>query len=67
MLSIFSNLAKTAVAVAVAPVSLVADILTLPASAYDPYRGPFDRTAKTLRQASDALDAAVKLEGVDRG
>ncbi len=57
-----TNLLKAAVAVVVTPVAIVADILTLPASSLDPYRGPFDRTAKRLEQAGEALDAAVKPE-----
>lgn len=62
MLSMLNNLTKAAVAVAAAPVAVVADILTLPATSLDPRRGPFDKTAGVLKQASDAFDAAVKPE-----
>lgn len=52
------NLCKAAVAVAVSPVLAVADIATLPASAYDG-RHPFTRTRDALRTAGRALDAAT--------
>lgn len=57
-----TNLTKSAVALAAAPVVLVADIVTLPASSMDPHRGPFDRTADMLDKAGRALDAAVEPE-----
>lgn len=59
MLGLLTNLTKAAVAVVATPVALVADVLTLPASSMDPYRGPFERTARTLKQAGDAFDEAV--------
>lgn len=42
------NLLKAAVAIVAAPVALVVDIVTLPASAEHPTRGAFDRTAAML-------------------
>lgn len=60
MLNLLSNLAKAAVAVAVTPVAIVADVLTLPESSCDPHRGAFDKTAKTLNQAAEAFNEAVK-------
>jgi hypothetical protein len=53
------NLFKAVVAAAVTPVTLVADLATLPSSAYN-NRGPFDRTARKLQQSSAALDAALQ-------
>lgn len=57
----FSNLLKAVVGVVVTPVSIVADIVTLPSTAYE-NKGPFDRTAKTLNQVSAAIDAALTPE-----
>lgn len=57
----FANLLKAAVAVAVTPVTLVADLVTLPSSAYN-NRGPFDRTARKLEQSGAALDAALQVK-----
>lgn len=57
----FSNLLKAAVAVVITPVSLVADIVTLPSTAYE-NKDAFGRTAKTLKQASAAIDAALTPE-----
>jgi hypothetical protein len=62
MFKMLSNLAKAAVSVAVTPVTAAVDILTIPDSACDPHKGVFDRTAKKLQQAADALDEAVKPE-----
>lgn len=61
MFSILSNLAKAAVAVAVTPVTLAVDIVSLPGTAYGDGE-PFEHTAKALGQASKAFDAAVDLE-----
>lgn len=55
----FNNLLKAAVAVMVTPVTLIADVVTLPSSAYN-NRGPFDRTVRKLQQSSAALDAALQ-------
>ena len=57
-----TGLTKVAVGVVVAPVALVADIVTLPASAEDPRRGAFDKTAAALGLASDGITDAVKGE-----
>ncbi|MFA5897814.1 MAG: hypothetical protein WC829_01745 [Hyphomicrobium sp.] len=53
------NLLKAAVAVAVTPVALVVDFVTLPASADDPSRGPFDRTAKMLEAVGENVTEAI--------
>lgn len=60
MFSVLTNLAKAAAAVAVAPVAVVVDVVTLPASANDWNKGPFDRTAKVLGAAGDAVSKAIK-------
>ena len=58
-MSIFANLTKACVGVVASPVMLVADLLTLPSSAYD-NKPAFGRTAKTLNAAGDCLAAAIK-------
>ena len=60
MFGMLENLAKAAVSVVAAPVALVADIVTLPASAEDPHRDPFGRTAALLGNAGDCMKEAVK-------
>lgn len=60
MFSTITNLAKAAVAAAVTPVALVADIATLPASADDWNAGPFDKTSACLKAAGKAVDDAIK-------
>lgn len=60
MLNIVANLTKAAVAVALAPVAVVADVLTLPASSMDPHRGPFDRTAGVLKACGECVAEAIK-------
>lgn len=61
------NLIKAAVSVAVAPVALVADICTLPASSYDPHRGPFERTGWALKNAGACVKAAIAPQEKNRG
>jgi len=53
------NLCKAVVAAAASPVLAVADLATLPASAYDG-RHPFSRARTALRTAGRALDAAIE-------
>lgn len=55
-----AHLTKSLVAALVTPVAVVADVLTLPASSMDPYRGPFERTATVLRAVGENFSAAVK-------
>lgn len=57
-----TGLTKVAVGVVVAPVALVADVITLPASAEDPHRGAFDNTAAALGLAGKGVKEAVKGE-----
>lgn len=54
------NLLKAAVGVAVTPVAVVVDILTLPASAEDPARGAFGRTEKVLKSVGENIEKAVQ-------
>lgn len=44
MLRTLTNLTKAVAAVVATPVAILADVVTLPASSWDPHRGPFDRT-----------------------
>jgi hypothetical protein len=55
-----ANLLKAAVAVVLTPVAVVADVVTLPASAEDYRRWPFDKTAALLKAAGDNVMEAVK-------
>ena len=56
----FGKLLKAAVAVAVSPVALAVDIITIPASADKIGVGPFDRTAGLLKAAGKNVKDAVK-------
>jgi hypothetical protein len=56
----FGKLLKAAVGVALSPVALAVDIVTLPASAENPRSGAFDRTAKMLSDAGKNVSDAVK-------
>jgi len=58
MFDMITSIAKAAVGVVVAPVSLMVDVVTLPDSALDG-KGPFDRTEKTLKSVVQNLDDAV--------
>jgi hypothetical protein len=58
-MSMLANLTKAAVAVAVSPIALVADLVTLPASSMDPHRGPFERTGNMLNTAGECVTRAI--------
>lgn len=58
-MSMLANLGRAAAALALTPVAAVADVLTLPASAYND-KHPFARTAATLRRAGECADEATK-------
>lgn len=60
MFGLLGSLAKAAVGVVVAPVALAVDIVTLPASASELHRGPFDRTAKVLDSIGENIKDAVE-------
>jgi hypothetical protein len=62
MFNMLTNLTKAAVAVAVTPVAVVADLVTLPASSCDLNRGAFDKTASVLNAAKAAFTVAVEPE-----
>jgi hypothetical protein len=67
-MSIFNtltNVVKAGVAVAVSPIALAADIVTLPGSACDPNAGPFDRTGKMLNAAGRCITEAIKPDSID--
>ena len=59
MFNMLSNLAKATVAVVVTPVAVVADLVTLPASADDGTH-PFGYTKGLISQAGKAFDRAVE-------
>lgn len=61
MFRMLSNLTKAAVSVVVTPAAVVADVLTLPASAYA-NRPPFERTEALLKNAGQCVSEAVKPE-----
>lgn len=60
------NLCKAVVAAAASAPLAVADVLTLPASAYDG-RHPFHRARAALRTAGRALDVAIEPENTTKG
>ncbi|MCA7085833.1 hypothetical protein K7G19_19780 [Cupriavidus sp. DB3] len=64
MLDILSNTIKAAVAVAVSPVDMVVDVVTLPSTALEG-KDAFGRTAKRFQQVAEAIDAAVKPKRED--
>lgn len=59
MFGLLESLTKAAVAVAVTPIDLAIDVVTLPASSMDPHRGPFERTGKRLEQVAQNVNDAV--------
>jgi hypothetical protein len=59
MFGMLTSLAKAAVGAVVAPVALAADVVTLPATAGDLHRGPFDSTPKVLSNTMKNLQDAV--------
>jgi hypothetical protein len=59
MFSMIGNLAKAAAAVALTPVALVVDVVTLPSSAMDLQAGPFDRTKALLSSAGENAHKAI--------
>ena len=58
MFSMLLNLTKAAVSVALAPVALAADVVTLPKSAMDGAE-PFDKTASMLANAVEHVSKAI--------
>lgn len=66
MFGILGNLvegaAKVAVGAVVAPVALAVDVVSLPATADDLKRGPFDQTSKALNLIVNGVDTATKVD-----
>lgn len=62
MFDLLTNTIKAAVAVAVSPVDMVVDVVTLPSTALEG-KHAFGRTAKRFQQAAEAIDAAVSPNG----
>lgn len=64
MFSTLANLAtgitKVAVGAVVAPVALAKDIVTLPVSAEDLSKGPFDSTSKAFGLMAEGIEDATK-------
>lgn len=60
--NLLTGAAEVATGVVVAPVALAVDVVTLPASAEDPRKHPFDRTAKALGLVGEGVKDAVKGE-----
>lgn len=56
----FTKLFKATIAVALSPVALVVDVVTLPASAEKRGAGPFDRTSDLLKTAGKNIKDAIK-------
>lgn len=61
LLGILTNVIKAGVAVAASPAAIVADLATLPSSAYND-RAPFARTGKLFGAAGRCMAEAVKPE-----
>lgn len=62
MFGMISKLAKAAVAVAVTPVALVVDVVTMPASADRGDSHPFKRTGQLLEVAGKNVKEAVDVK-----
>jgi len=62
MFGLLTNLTKAAVATALVPVAVVADIVSIPASSCDPNSEPFKHTSNILGAASECVMKAVKPE-----
>ena len=62
MIKILKNTSKAAIAIAVTPLSLIADVLTMPASAYRGDEHPFKRTTKLLNIAGNLINESVQGE-----
>jgi hypothetical protein len=58
-MNLLSNLARAATAVVLTPAAVVADVLTLPDSAYRG-TGPFPRAAGLLKAAGECVTEATK-------
>jgi hypothetical protein len=61
MITTLTNLIKAAAAVAISPAAVVADVLTLPSTAYEG-RPAFGKTASLMQAAGRCAHEAVKPE-----
>jgi hypothetical protein len=59
MFGILGNLTKAAVSVALTPVAIVVDVVTLPASAERGEDHPFQRTGNLLNSAGKSVSKAI--------
>jgi len=64
MFGMLEKLTKATVAVALSPVALAVDIVTLPVSAENGEPHPFGRTEKLLDSAGDNIKKAVSSDDV---
>lgn len=60
MFSMLLSLTKAAISVALTPVAVVVDIVSLPVSSEHPTKGAFDNTATLLKNAGEQVAKAVK-------
>lgn len=60
MFKLLTGLTKAAVGVAVAPIAIAVDVVTLPDSALDPKGHPFARTAKVLGGVGENVKKALE-------
>jgi len=60
MFGLIGNLAKAAVAVALTPVALAVDIVTIPASAERGEDHPFQRTGNLLNSVGDSVKKSLE-------
>jgi hypothetical protein len=58
MFGIFTNLTKAALNVAVTPLAVAKDIVSLPVTAYED-KNPFESTSKVLDNVSKSLNKAL--------
>ncbi|SOY65644.1 exported hypothetical protein [Cupriavidus phytorum] len=59
MFATLTNTIKAAVAVAVSPAAVIADLATLPSTAYEG-KPAFGKTSAVLSKAGDAMNAALR-------
>jgi hypothetical protein len=62
MINLITGIAKAAIAVAVTPVTLAADILMLPADSEDINKPAFSRTGNMLKSAMENIEKSVESE-----
>jgi hypothetical protein len=60
MFGMLEKLTKATVAVALTPIAVVVDVVSLPATSMDLKRGAFDNTEKLLKSAAQNVEDALK-------